>query len=506
MERADVVVVGGGFAGLCAARAFSNAGTARVLVLEARTGTDPRFRGELIHPPGVRILAELGLHAPLLDAGGVDVEGFSVVLHHMVPPIALPYTEVQGGAPRGLAISHPDMVARLRREVTRSPAVEVRTGVRVADLVYEGDRVVGVRTAEGGEIRAPLTVVAEGRHSKLRRALGFADETRLLSFTAALLVEGAELPRPAYGHVFLGTSGPILAYAIGRGRVRMCVDLPVETGKGHDAVEAFLREECAPSVPEPLRTAMLRSLVEDPPEICANHAIKTRRCAARGVALVGDSGGCSHPITAAGMTVALNDIRILVAELATCGAVGGRLPPDTPRSSESELRSASSGSRGEPSRVDAALERYQASRYDFVRAREILADGIYDVFRRGDDGARVMRSGLSRYWTSGARARAASMALLSGHESRLRAFVAEYVWVVGESAVSVLGGALDDSVTGGRRAALGGLARSAYDQLQRTIALVYAELLRRASSEPRGLPGRPPPRPARQSAGEDMVA
>jgi 2-polyprenyl-6-methoxyphenol hydroxylase-like FAD-dependent oxidoreductase len=497
MERADVVVVGGGFAGLCAARAFARSGLAspgsagagsfgRVAVLEARTGTDPRFRGELIHPPGVRILSELGLHAPLLDAGGVDVEGFSVVLEHAVPPIALPYTEVHGGAPRGLAISHPDMVARLRREVTQSPSVELRTGVRVADLVYEGDRVVGVRPADGGEIRAPLTVVAEGRHSKLRRALGFADETRLLSFTAALLVEGADLPRPAYGHVFLGTWGPILAYAIGRERVRMCVDLPVETGKGHDAVEAFLRTECAPSVPEPLRSAMLRALVEDPPEICANHAIKTRRCAARGVALVGDSGGCSHPLTATGMTVALNDIRTLVTEVSR-GDDGGR-----------------AWAQGE--RIDAALERYQAARYDFVRAREILADGLYDVFRRGDDSARVMRSGLSRYWTSGARARAASMALLSGHESRLRAFVSEYVWVVGESAVSVLGGAVDNSVAGGRRAALGGLARTAYDQLQRTIALVYAELLRRASPEPRGLPGRPAKRPARQSAGDDMVA
>jgi squalene monooxygenase len=487
MERAAVVIVGGGFAGLCAARALGGLrglrGDARpVVVLEARTGADPRFRGELIHPPGVRVLADLGLHAPLLHAGGVPVEGFSVTLESAAPPLVLPYEEVRGGAPRGLAISHPHMVACLRREVAKGPGVSLRTGVRVADLVREGDRVVGVRTAEGDEIRAPLTVVAEGRHSKLRRALGVADDTKLLSFTAALVVEGADLPRAGYGHVFLGPWGPILAYAIGGGRVRMCIDLPIDTGKGQAAVEAFLRTECAPSVPEPLRSAMRRALVEAPPEICANHAIKTRRCAAPGVALVGDSGGCSHPLTATGMTVALNDIRTLAAELHRGGE-----PADA-------------------GAVDAALERYQAARYDFVRAREILADGLYDVFRRGDDGARVVRSGLSRYWSSGPRARAASLALLSGHESRLRAFLAEYLWVVGESAASALGGTASTSLPGGRRAALTGLAHTAYDQLQRTVALVYAEAVRRSGPEARITADLSSPPPRRAAGGDDLRA
>jgi hypothetical protein len=80
----------------------------------------------------------------------------------------------------------------------------------------------------------------------------------------------------------------------------------------------------------------------------------------------------------------------------------------------------------------------------------------------------------------------------------MRAFVAEYLWVVGESAVSVLGGAVD-AAPGGRRAALTGLARTAYDQLQRTVALVYTELLRRAAPDP-GLASRPKARPAAGTA------
>jgi squalene monooxygenase len=454
MERADVVIVGGGFAGTAAAAALAD-GRRRIVVLEARTGADPRFRGELIHPPGVRILGELGLLAPLQAAGAAPVEGFATMIDRDRPAVLLRYAEVAGGGPSGLAISHQDMVARLRREVIARPGVDFRTGQRVTDVVREGSRVAGVRTAAGLEVRADLTVVAEGRHSKLRGQLGFGEEAELLSFTAALLAEDAELPHPGYGHVFLGAHGPILAYPIGGGRVRMCIDVPIAAGKGQEAVRAFLEGECAPWVPEPLRGAMIRSLGREAPELCANHAICTYTCTAPGVALVGDSGGCSHPLTATGMTIALNDLRVLAEELAG----GGSVPH--------------------------ALARYERRRYEFARAREIVAQGLYDVFRGGDPGARAMRRGIFRYWESGPRARAASVALLSGHESRLRAFVAEYVSVLGYSTRSVLAGEASDPSL---RATAAGLWHKAEVQLERTARLVYEGVRRRLWSQTAAAP------------------
>lgn len=448
MKHADVVIVGGGFAGMCAARALAD-GRRRIVVLEARTGADPRFRGELMHPPAVRVLDELGLLAPLQAAGGVMVDGFAVVLDDGRPVVTLPYADVGEDAGQGFSMEHPAMVAVFRREVVKDAGVELCLGVKVAELLREGERVVGVRTDDGEEIRAPLTVVADGRHSKLRKALDFPENTRLLSYTAALLVEDGELPRPGHGHVFQGVAGPILAYPIDGGRVRMCIDVPLDVDKGREGVKAFLRAVCAPSVPEPLRPAMLRALDTQDIEMCATHSIITRRCTAPGVVLVGDSCGCAHPITAAGMMVGLNDIRTLAEELDKGGD------------------------------VDAALDRYQSRRYEFVRAREILTEGLYDVFRRGDEGARALRSGLFRYWTSSRRARGASMGLLSGHESRLRAFVGEYLSVVSESAVSVIGGSDRLVQESDRSAVARGLARMAYDQLLRTAALVYNDAKRR---------------------------
>ena len=60
MTPSDVLVVGGGFAGLSAAAALSAAG-AKVTVLEAHQGSMAAFRGELLHSRGVRTLAEIGL-------------------------------------------------------------------------------------------------------------------------------------------------------------------------------------------------------------------------------------------------------------------------------------------------------------------------------------------------------------------------------------------------------------------------------------------------------------
>jgi squalene monooxygenase len=453
MSVPDVVIVGGGFVGSAAAAALAD-GRRSIVVLEARAGADPRFRGELIHPHGVAVLKRLGLHAPLVRAGGFDVQGFAVVPGEGEDAVLLPYDDVAGRPVRGLSMDHHAMVASLRAEVRSRPGVEIRTGARVTGLVREGDRIVGVEMADGERVLADLTIVAEGRHSKLRGLLGIGEEVRLLSFTAALLLEDVEVPNARHGHVFLGGPGPVLAYAIGEGRVRMCVDIPASAEKGRAAILALLRDAYAPFVPEPLRAAMLRAATTESLEVCANHAIHTRSCAAPGVALVGDSGGCCHPLTATGLTTGLNDVRVLAEVLDT---------------SESGIIGATRA------QVDAALLSYQRRRYRFVRAREILADALYEVFRGADTGPLAVRNGIIRYWQGSARARMASMALLSGQESRLTVFLAEYARVVGRSAYGVLHGDGDEPSMAARMDSLSGLLRLSYSKFERSLVTVYQD-------------------------------
>lgn len=394
----DVIVVGGGFTGMSAGAALQQVG-ARVQIFEAAQRTAPQFRGELIHPKGVRALDALGLKAPLLAAGGVDVYGFAVTPGAEQQATLLPYADEQGP---GLGIDHPEMVLALREAVRARPNVTVSTGHRIDELVKDGGRVVGVRDDQGQVFRADLVVVADGRQSRLRKQLGLDPEVKLLSYTVALGIRH-ELPHGRLGHVFLGAPGPILAYPYGEGLVRFCIDLPVGMAKGREAIAQVLIRDYAPHVPVEVRGPMVESLRALEFEACATHAITTDACAAPGVVLIGDAGGCAHPLTASGMTNAMNDVMTLAQLLKASG----------------------------PS--DAALAEYQRRRYDFIRMRELFTDALYEVFRAHDVGSKALQAGVFRYWASGDRARRASMNILSGEDVRVSAFVKEYTTVFGRS-------------------------------------------------------------------------
>jgi 2-polyprenyl-6-methoxyphenol hydroxylase-like FAD-dependent oxidoreductase len=434
----DVIVVGGGLSGCNMATALAD-GRRKILVLEARAGRNPRFNGELIHPHGVDVLDERGFLGPLHAAGGADVRGFAVVKSLHEPITVLPYEEIPGSRPFGFAIDHHDLVDTLRAKMAERPNIELRLGERVVDLVRDQERVIGVMTAKG-PVLAPVVIACDGRHSKIRALIEMPEQARLLSFTAAALLENCPLPQPGFGHIFLGAWGPILVYPINGEDARTCIDLPSDMDKGKEAVIARIRADYTPHLPEGVRATLVAALDKDDIEVAANYAIYTDECTVPGAALVGDSAGCSHPLTATGMTIALNDTRILASELAAIDI-------------------------NDRAQVDGALATYQTERYRFVRAREILADALYEVFRGTDDGARAIRQGIFQYWNAAPGNRARSMALLSGHESSLPAFLREYVHVATTSTSSVLRGEVNEPSIQDRVRSLVGLGNKIWEKL-----------------------------------------
>ena len=444
---ADIVIVGAGFTGAFAAAALAD-GRRRIVVLDATPAARPHFGGELIHAAGVDMLKGLGLWSILAGAPGERVDGFRVTAGSASFPILLHYRDVPAQRPGGLAIDHQEILSRVRTHLARCPGVELRTGQRAVDVIRRNGRVVGVRTASGAEVLGGLTLVADGRHSRLRQAMGIHARQHKVSLSAMLLARGAAVPTPHYAHICLGGPGPVLAYGL-RGRdVRFCIDVPIEADNSRACVAHRLRTRYAPILPQELSDQLMATLQASEVELCGNHTIYTDRCTVPGAALLGDAAGCSHPLTASGMTNSLSDIRILVEELRA------------------------------PAGLDAALSRFEVRRYRFVRVREILADELYEAFRAEAAGPRAIKTGIFRYWQASPRGRAATLALLSGDDARLSSFVAEYLRVMRESISGVVQGQLEDLSLRGRASSLAGLVRGSLELLNRVGTGLYSGTLR----------------------------
>ncbi|MBL4686641.1 MAG: FAD-dependent monooxygenase [Nannocystaceae bacterium] len=427
-EHYDVVIVGASLAGCAVAEALAQADgerRRRILIVDRHPDVHPRFSGEFIHPGGAQILDDLGFYESLSAAGGVDVDGFAVFENADARHVDLPYAGIKGHRPRGLSIHHKVLIRTMRQRLRehRAGHVELVEGWSVNDLV-RGPRgeIAGVVLETAGHkavtVRADLVVGADGKSSSVRKLAGISDEGReTIGFTAGIEVHNATLPRGSYAHVFLGGWGPILAYPIlrhdGGVSTRITFDLPLLLPAKGERMKAYVMRTYLPFIPAPLCTevaAAIRAL-EGPLEIAPTVNLPAPTAAMPGLVLVGDAAGCSHPITASGMTMGLRDAATLGKQ-----AVRRHRVPE-----------------GEPWLDGAALRGYRAEHDRYVPTRQALADAIYEAFRGGGMGARSIRRALFEYWGTGVSARTRSMALLSGAERRPHVFLTEYLKTAGHA-------------------------------------------------------------------------
>jgi 2-polyprenyl-6-methoxyphenol hydroxylase-like FAD-dependent oxidoreductase len=161
----QLLIVGGGPAGMMAGLLFARAGV-RTLVLEKHADFLRDFRGDTVHPSTLRIFDELGMLDDLLArphdkatrlGGIIGGEKMWIADFSSLPPPA----QFIALMPQWDFL---DCAATLAR---RYPSFELRMGAEATDLVWEGDRVTGV-ICNGETIGAKLVIAADGRRSILR--------------------------------------------------------------------------------------------------------------------------------------------------------------------------------------------------------------------------------------------------------------------------------------------------------------------------------------------------
>ncbi|HXM58457.1 MAG TPA: FAD-dependent oxidoreductase [Candidatus Dormibacteraeota bacterium] len=171
--RTQCCIAGGGPAGAMLGLLLARRGL-DVVVLEKHADFLRDFRGDTIHPSTMEVLDELGLADAFLalnpnrvshltgntPAGRITVADFRD-LRSRYPFVAL--------------IPQWDFLAFLTRQASRCSGFHLLMRAEATDLVEEDGVVRGLRyeSPDGaGEIRATLTVAADGRSSVLRRRAG----------------------------------------------------------------------------------------------------------------------------------------------------------------------------------------------------------------------------------------------------------------------------------------------------------------------------------------------
>jgi 2-polyprenyl-6-methoxyphenol hydroxylase-like FAD-dependent oxidoreductase len=174
-EKIDCCIAGGGPAGAVLALLLARQGVP-VLLLEEHKDFDRDFRGDTIHPSVLQVMDEIGLADRLLQLPHTEMHTMSLETGTgTVTPVD--FRRLKTRYPYIMMVPQVDFLNFITKEAGRYPQFHLRMNARVEELIEEGGVIRGVRYrgADGRhEVRARLTVGADGRFSRLRKLAGLA--------------------------------------------------------------------------------------------------------------------------------------------------------------------------------------------------------------------------------------------------------------------------------------------------------------------------------------------
>lgn len=298
---ADLIVVGGGPAGMMAGLLFARAGC-KVLVLEKHADFFRDFRGDTVHPSTMEILSQLGMldrflqrphnrvdRAEIRIAGRQWTIGDLSHLHTPAPFIAM--------------MPQWDFLDFLRDEAKAFPSFHLEMETPVEAFVEEQGRVAGVRLQDGSELRTPLTIAADGRASIVRGMLPLED----LGSPMDVFWFRVAKPQSERGALRGNVERGRLLVMIDRGDYWQCAFLiPKGAAEAYQArgIDA-IREEVAAAAPADLDLAELDEITDL--HLLTVKLDRLTKWWKRGLLAIGDAAHAMSPIGGIGINLAVQD-------------------------------------------------------------------------------------------------------------------------------------------------------------------------------------------------------
>jgi 2-polyprenyl-6-methoxyphenol hydroxylase-like FAD-dependent oxidoreductase len=299
-----------------------------VVILEKHADFLRDFRGDTVHPSTLEIMHELGWleeflqrpHTELRQIGG-QIAGERVTIadfSHL--PVRCPFIAF---------MPQWDFLDFLAGRGRRYPSFDLRMEADVVDLLEENGRVIGVRaTRPDGplEVRAGLTVAADGRHSIVRARPGMTIDTLAAPIDVLWmrLAKRADDPTQTLGYLAAGH----IFVMLDRGEYWQCAFVIPKGGYDEvrrEGLDAFRRTlaTIVPFVAD--RVDGLKDWSDI--KLLTVMIDRLRRWYREGLLCIGDAAHAMSPVAGVGINLAVQDA-VAAANILWAPLTNGRLSVD----------------------------------------------------------------------------------------------------------------------------------------------------------------------------------
>ena len=379
IEKADVVIAGGGFAGLALALALRQGlgDSVRVVVADPAfaAGAKPDLRASAIAAAARRMFETLGVWDAVADQAQPILE--MVVtdskLEHTVRPVFLTFAgEVEhsrrsGGVdfvesePFAHMIENAPLNAALA-EKAREQGIELRA-MAVTRFDHEGPH-IRVSLGDGGAVSASLLVAADGARSRAREQAGIATHGWNYGQSAIVTTVAHERPHNGRAEEHFLPAGPFAILPLKGNRSSL---VWTETDAEAARIIALPHDEFHVELERRFGLHLGDIGVVGAKRVYPLGLFIARAFVADRIALVGDAAHVIHPIAGQGLNMGLRDVAALAEALVDAARLGLDIGG-----------------------VD-VLERYQRWRRFDTMAMGAATDGLNRLFSNESDVLRLMR-------------------------------------------------------------------------------------------------------------------